>query len=318
MNKPVTTWLVILLAAAAPAAAFLFPAAARAEGEFAVKLGISTDSIAAGDPVYLSLEIENKSDKPIRVPAHFLGPGATDGAGLFFAVVGENGEALSPTCKPANPSPAGAVININPGDYHGMKKYRLTDCYAFSRPGEYTIAAQFSSASKTEGVWKGTAASNAVKLKVKDSEPMKRTRVADALISQWLANYDYAAAPGYKQKLLSLGLPAAPAIVTALRTERRMLPVNDLLELLGQLSCRESVEALVNFISTAKNLKFTSNMPDEFSSASLLVETAIRSLEKLSGEKFDSEKGDVIVRWQDWMKKDLETFPSALPGLPKQ
>jgi hypothetical protein len=280
---------------------------------FSVTINIEPDTISAGEPFYLSYEIENKSGNPIRVPAHFFGPGASDGTGLFFSIVDSDRQPLNPICPAANPTPSGAFITVYPGEYHGVRRHKLTDCFVFNKSGEYTVAAQFASSARGQGLWYGSAMSNVVKFKVRESEPMKRSRSADELIAQWLTNYDYATAPEYKKKLLSLGLAAAPAIAAALQTERNLLTVNDLLELLGQLPCRESVEALIQFISTAKNIKFTSNVPEDFSSSILLIETSIRSLEKLSGEKFDSENGDTTSLWLDWAKKNVNTFRYALP-----
>ncbi len=292
---------------------FLTCGVCHADDAFKVKLSSSTDSISAGEPVIVSVEITSLSNKPFKVPAHFFGDGAIDGTGLFFTITSDSKDSVKPDCLPARPEYPDATIVIKPGEYHGRKNFDISDCYTFKKAGVYTISAQFSSQSSRADTWKGSVNSNTVKLTVRESETARKAKIADSLVSEWLSKYDYSTAASYKIKLISMGVSSAPAIIASLKTERRLLPVDDLLDVLGSLPCRDSIDALIQFINDAPNKNFTSNMPGDFSSSSILIETAVRSLEKISGKTFTREKGDIITKWKEWAAKNREKFPPALP-----
>ncbi len=277
-------------------------------------LSSPTKSIAAGEPVIISYEVENTSYNPILLPGHFFSPGSIDGTGLFFTVVGDNGVPLTSLCKPSRSEFPDATVKILPGEFHGRKSFNITECFQFTEQGDYSISAQFSSSSSVPDVWKGSISSNSVNIKVKESDARKRAKIADALLSQWLTNYESNSPAEMKRKVLSLGTPATIAIAYALTREKRLLPVDDLLELLGFLPCRESANTLIDFINTAPSRQFTSNMPAGFSPSSILMETAYRSLEKLFDKAFNQEDSDIAALWNDWAKKNIDTLPPAMPA----
>jgi hypothetical protein len=304
----------ILPAAIAVLVAMIFARPAPADQELAALLSSSTQTISAGEPIILSYEVDNQSGMPVRLPAHFFSPIASDGAGLFFNVVGENNQQVNSACPAQRVEFPDATVVIQPGEFHGRKSFNLSECYKLTDPGEYTIAAQFSSQSKKQDVWRGVIVTNTVTIKVRESDARKRAKIADALIAQWLANYDYSTAPGYKKKILSLGTPAAIPVAAALGRERRLLPVNDLLDLLGGLPCRESADALAGFVNSAPTDSFISNMPEGFSSSSIIRETAFRSLEKIFSKTFTVDEGNIAELWTNWVKKYRGQLPPALPA----
>lgn len=289
------------------------PAYPAENGSLVATLSSPTVSIAAGEPVIISYEVENISYKPILLPAHFFSPGSIDGTGLFFTVVGDNGIPLTSQCKPGHPEFPDATVEILPGEFHGRKSFNIAECFQFTEQGEYSIAAQFSSASAKQYVWKGSISSNSVKIKVKESDARKRAKIADALLSQWLANYESSVPLEMKRKVVSLGTPATIAIAYALKYEKRLLPVDDLLEMLGTLPCREAADALIDFINTAPSRQFTSNMPAGFSPSSILMETAYRSLERIFAKAFKGEENDIAALWNEWVNKHSNTLPPAMP-----
>jgi len=127
-----------------------------------------------------------------------------------------------------------------------------------------------------------------------------------------LNNYDYHASGAAKKSVLSLGTSAVPALADALRAESRLLAAGDIIELLGYLPCRESVDALVLFVVTGGGQRFNSGIGGEFSGASILVDAAVVSLEKISGERFSRDKGDLAEQWYSWHEQNRNTFKSAL------
>jgi hypothetical protein len=287
--------------------------AAAAGGDLAASLSSPTGTISAGDPVILSYEVENLSSKPIKLPAHFFSPMSTDGTGLFFTIIGENGEPVNSICPAERVEFPDATILLQPGEFHGRKSFNIADCFKFSEPGEYTISAQFSSASSKQGTWKGTVSTTPVKIKVREGDARKKVKIADALIAQWLTNYDYTNATDVRKKIVSLGTPAALAVITALGHERRLLAVNDLLDILGSLPCREAADSLIGFAVTAPSTVFESNMPDGFSSSSILTETAFRSLEKIFSKSFTVDDGNILALWSKWEKDYRDSLPPAIP-----
>ncbi len=302
-----------IITAAAIAMSFAAPRA-YADQSLAALLSSTTSTISAGEPVYVSYEVENQSSKPVRLPAHFFGPLSSDGSGMFFNIVGDDNKPIDSSCAAPAVEYPDATIVIQPGEFHGRKTFNLSECYKFLDPGEYTIAAQFSSRAKNPDVWHGILTTNSVKIKVRESDARKRAKIADALIAQWLTNYDYTTAAAYKQKILSLDTPAAIPVAAALKRERRLLPVNDLLDLLGGFACVESADALIGFVTNTDSYSFVSNMPEGFSSSSIIRETAFRSLEKIFAKSFNDEDGDVTKQWTDWVAKHRAQLPPAIPA----
>ncbi len=304
------TFLTILIMTAALSTGI---AAAESDAGIVASLKLLTPyEIKSGDPVIVSYDIENRSDSTIILPAHFFGTGATDGTGLFFAILDENRQPLSSKCPPRSVEYPEATISLRPGEFHGIKAYAISDCFDFPDGHEFTISAEFSSTAQAENVWSGGITTNVTNIKVKESDDRKKTRIADALLAQWLTNYDYRSTTAFKQKLLSLGTPAVPAVAAALERERRPLPANDLLEILSQLPCQESIRALIEFLKAAPDRQFVSNIPNEFTSGGLLVDPALRALEKISTEKFDRNDGNLVEQWESWMVKNIDTFPRAV------
>ncbi|MFA6447960.1 MAG: hypothetical protein WCX65_00690 [bacterium] len=288
------------------------PASAAANGDLTASLSSTTETINAGDPIYISYEVENRSAKPIRLPAHFFSPGSSDGTGLFFSIINETGEPVNTICMPERVEFPDATVVIQPGEFHGRKSFNIAECFKFTDPGEYTVAAQFSSSSTKQGVWKGVISPDSFKIKVRESDAKKKVKIADALIAQWLTNYDYTNATDVRKKIISLGTPASLAVITALKKERRLLAVNDLLDILGSLPCLEAADYLIEFAVSAPSIRFVSNMPEGFSSSSILMETAFRSLEKIFSKSFNVEDGNTLALWSNWEKDHRDSLPPAI------
>ncbi|HOY64406.1 MAG TPA: hypothetical protein PLK80_02660 [bacterium] len=285
---------------------------AAAQSVSAVAKLLTPEAINAGEPVKISCEVENAGVAELAVPPHFFSIGASDGAGLFFVVKDEAGSPQRSACPPKIPPALGSAVPFRPGEYHGFRSFDLSQCFVFEEGKTYSISAEYVSRPNTPGAWNGSAMSNPVKVTVKEDTAKKNARAASELVSEWLNNYDYHASGAAKKSVLSLGTSAVPALADALRAESRLLAAGDIIELLGYLPCRESVDALVLFVVTGGGQRFNSGIGGEFSGASILVDAAVVSLEKISGERFSRDKGDLAEQWYSWHEQNRNTFKSAL------
>jgi hypothetical protein len=299
-------------ATAAVAVAIAMSGPAHAQNASASVRLLTPETINAGEPVKISCEVENSGSADILVPPHFYSPGASDGAGLFFVVKDEAGAPQRSACPPRISPASGAAVSFRPGEYHGIRSFDLSECFSFEEGKTYSISAEYVSRPNTPGAWNGSAISNSVAVSVKEDAAKKKAKAAAELVSQWLDNYDYHSSNAAKKNLLSLGTAAVPALAEALLSETRILAAGDIIELLGFLPCRESADALVLFVVTGGGQRFNGGVGGEFSGASILVDAAIVSLEKLSGERFSRDKGDLAEQWYAWHERNRNTFKSAV------
>lgn len=281
-----------------------------------VSLNQITDKARPGEVFLVDLRVENISGKTILLPSDLFIPAAGDSTGYSF-VVKSAGEEKGVFCPLSdNPAP-GSTIVLAPGEYHGFSGLALSDCFRFTKAGEFSVKAVFRSAGGS-GVWIGTAESTPITFEVLESRAIKTSAEAKALIAYWEKNYDILTAPGYKRKLLELGLPAAIPVAEVLDESDYYPLVSDLLSVLASLPCQESGDALIQFMKNAPGRDYKSNMPEGFSAGGMLVGEALMAFEKMSREDLKLEKRinkdtDVAELWETWWKEHRNDFPPAMP-----
>lgn len=281
-----------------------------------VSLSQITDKARSGEVFLVDLRVENISGKTILLPSDFFIPAAGDSTGYSF-VVKSGSEEKGVFCPLADNVAPESNIVLAPGEYHGFSGLALSDCFRFTKAGEFSVKAVFKSTGGP-GVWNGTAESTPIAFEVLESRAIKTSGEAKALIAYWKNNYDILTAPGYKRKLLELGLPAAIPAAEVLDSSDSYPLVSDLLSVLSALPCQESGDALIKFIKSAPGREYESNMPEGFSAGGMLVGEALIAIEKMSREDLKLEKRlnkdtDVAELWETWWKEHRNDFPPAMP-----
>lgn len=297
--------------------ALSLPAAAADFSPLSVSLIQVTEKVRTGEVFIVDVRVENVSAKTVLLPSDFFLPAAGSSTGYSFIVKSSDDNAKNAFCPMVDNPVADSSIALAPGEYHGFSALPLSECFKFTTHGDYTAKIIFSSTGGP-GVWNGTVESPPVTFEVLESRALKSSGEAAALIAYWAQNYDIAIAPGYKRKLLELGLPAAVPVSETLDTSDSYPLVSDLLSVLASLPCQESGDALIKFISSAPGRDYKSNMPEGFSAGKMLAGEAVMAIEKMSRDDLKLEKrinkdADPVDLWETWWKEHRNDFPPAIP-----
>lgn len=296
---------------------FLFAAQAGAQA-LEAGLSVSGATLDIGEPLFVTFEVENHSPDDVLLPINFFTMNAKGRTGLYFSMVGPGGSELANSCSPETPSDIDYPLALAPGEYHGRRNIRLSDCFDMKPAGPYTLTAVFTSAGGGDELWRGSLKSGAIAITVRESEARMKMKRAALLVEKWRGEYELSSAMAYRRELVSLGTPAAPAVIEALEETRDYSMASDLLAVLGELPCRESGDALVEFMLSAGEREYDSDVPGGFSAAGMLSGAAVQAMEKLAGYDLMREKkmfvgADVKVLWGNWWEKNRATFPRAVP-----
>lgn len=309
----------IAVSAALIAAAPACRAAESSENPLKIYISANADKFRIGEQFYLDVRVENVSGKTVKLPANFFAPGLAGKTGYTFKIIESASEFKTAECSPpSDESDSKAVIALAPGEYHGFGKLSLTECFKFSKHGDYSAKAIFVSEGKKDA-WSGRAESGPVSFTVLESRALSNSSEAEKLIADWEEKYDVATAPYFKRRLLELGLPAAIPVSAAIDRSDNYSLVSDLLSILAKLPCKESGDELLKFIKNANARQFSSNMPDGFSAGRMLVGEAILSMEKMTRETLKLEKKihkemNSAELWEKWWKENRNSFPDAIPA----
>ncbi len=281
-------------------------------------LYINNDTLNIGDPLFVNIEVENRTSADVRLPLNFFTMNEKGRTGLFFSLSDPAGIELANSCSPESPPDSDMPLVLAPGEFHGRKNIKLSECFNMKPAGVYSLTAIFTSADTDDQVWAGTLKSQTLAITVKESEVRIKQKQAAKLVNQWIENYKLSTAMAYRSNIASLGTPAVPAIIKALDKSDNYSMASDLLALLGELPCREAGDALIEFMRSADDRKFKSNVPGGFSASGMLSGAAIRSMEKLAGYNLMREKKmfvgtDVAVLWSNWWKNNRPAYPRAVP-----
>jgi len=310
---------VFLIATAVVVLAAAATAGAQATAPLKATLSGMAAEIGAGDNILVSFEVRNTSEEPLELPASFFTPSDAEGSGLFFTVVAPDGSVLPRKCKSLDTSESEGTVPFRSGEYHGRNNYNLSWCFDTEMPGEYTIYATFTSRGGGRGTWKGAVESNAVKVQIKESPTRKINLSTRGILQAWKENYDITTTEYYKKKIAAQGPAAAPVVAAALETNDYYPFVSDLLDLLGDLRCRESGDALLAFMIKAPDREFVSNMPVGFSAGKMLAGEAAQNMQEMTGEDLKLPRrimpdATIDELWTWWWSQNRDSFVPAQPG----